>query len=419
MLYRNFTLEQRRSGNPSERNAYIRIADELRSLIASGQIQMGRYLPTERELQDSFGASRSTIRRALSSLIEAGWAENVPSKGVVACDGTRAPAMGGNVALIQYNTFVQRMLVHQMGDAMRQRGFHLVPLGFVEFPLEDALDYAVDQGFVGAIVWSHTGFPSRERIEKAQQRLPIVSIDHGIRGISTDLATFDYFECARLATHHLIQQGRRRIGVTGMLDMLDITHERFCGYMQAMFEAGLTPSPIDFVFTQTSGRVDPDPSLLAQRLSNSDAPDALLVLQDLFAPSAIEAARMAGRRVPEDLAIMTIGDDIDLSVDGIGMSAVALDWSSMAASALELFFNRIENPRQAPEIRTARHGLIVRGLCGAPRSDWVRAEDEAPGFRGQLPISRTRYVFSSSSIFSPASPKGDHGELATSKKRTL
>jgi DNA-binding GntR family transcriptional regulator len=47
---------------------YLRIAAELRRLVASGQIAPGHLLPSESELADEHGVSRVTIRKALAQL---------------------------------------------------------------------------------------------------------------------------------------------------------------------------------------------------------------------------------------------------------------------------------------------------------------------------------------------------------------
>src|SRR5690349_931282 len=48
--------------------AYEQVADQLRELIVSSALSAGDRLPTEAELCQQFGTSRSTIREALRSL---------------------------------------------------------------------------------------------------------------------------------------------------------------------------------------------------------------------------------------------------------------------------------------------------------------------------------------------------------------
>lgn len=48
--------------------AYRQVADQLRTLILRGELQLGERLPTEPELSTTFGVSRSTVREALRIL---------------------------------------------------------------------------------------------------------------------------------------------------------------------------------------------------------------------------------------------------------------------------------------------------------------------------------------------------------------
>jgi GntR family transcriptional regulator, transcriptional repressor for pyruvate dehydrogenase complex len=52
--------------------AYRQVADQLRSLILSGELQPGSRLPNETDLSNLFGVSRSTVREALRVLSSQG-----------------------------------------------------------------------------------------------------------------------------------------------------------------------------------------------------------------------------------------------------------------------------------------------------------------------------------------------------------
>ncbi|SAK79978.1 FadR/GntR family transcriptional regulator [Caballeronia ptereochthonis] len=54
------------------RRAFEVVADQIRSQLANGALQPGDRLPSERELAESFGLSRNTVREALRSLEIAG-----------------------------------------------------------------------------------------------------------------------------------------------------------------------------------------------------------------------------------------------------------------------------------------------------------------------------------------------------------
>jgi GntR family transcriptional regulator len=61
--------------------AYRRIADNLRQAIETGALRGGDQLPTEQELAEEWGASRSTVREAIRILVTRGLVEARPGQG--------------------------------------------------------------------------------------------------------------------------------------------------------------------------------------------------------------------------------------------------------------------------------------------------------------------------------------------------
>ena len=375
------------------RNGYREIVSTLQARIEGSQVEAGAFLPTERELQTEFGAGRSTIRKALAELVELGWAQNVPNKGVVAGRGLR-PVANGRIALVENGTFVQQVLGARFETMLERQGRRLVQVGGRPgYPLDYALQRVLDEEFSGAIVWCFDGFPDLDLVARIARQIPVVALDHRLGSAETDLVSFDHEGAAYAATEALIRQGARRIGVSGMLDTLDITHARFRGYMHAMFAHGLQPDPSDFAFCATSNRESAD--LLEARLRVSARPDAMLVLQDAFVPHVVECALRAGLSIPRDFRLATIGDDIEVRVDGVGMTAVAFDWETLATEAFKLLGERLDDLHRSPQVRLIPHRLVVRGLCGAPSSEWTPESQTATGFQGELPVPRSSYEYQS------------------------
>lgn len=60
---------------------YLRVARQVGSRIADGQLRPGDRLPSERQLQGEFGVSRVTMRQALSKLVDEGLVTSSPGRG--------------------------------------------------------------------------------------------------------------------------------------------------------------------------------------------------------------------------------------------------------------------------------------------------------------------------------------------------
>ncbi len=67
---------------------YEKVVEQIESSILSGQIKAGERLPSERELSDDFGVSRTAIREAIKALSEKGLVEAYPGRGTFVTDAT-------------------------------------------------------------------------------------------------------------------------------------------------------------------------------------------------------------------------------------------------------------------------------------------------------------------------------------------
>ena len=123
--------------------------------------------------------------------------------------------------------------------------------------------------------------------------VPYVDVDH-VGGVSR-------------AVRHLLDSGRQRIAtIAGPQDMV-AGIERLTGYRRTLRAARRDPIVAFGDFTRESG-------LLAMRHLLDDTPDldAVFVASDLMAHGALRTLRQAGRRVPDDVAVIGF-DDIEMA----------------------------------------------------------------------------------------------------------
>jgi len=351
-------------------NGYREVAETLQEQIRAGAIVLGSLLPTERELVDSFGVSRTTVRRALQQLVNSGWAESIPNRGVSARMGQSA-SRRQVIGFIDDAGAVVPDLFFSLNARLQSQGLVLTHVDSRMLGTEGALEYCVEHRLAGAVVWSKTINPDSARLANVLRAMPVIAADHALRGTETDVVACDVFEGAKTAVRHLASLGYRRIGIVGMLDSLDTTQERFGGYLEGMFEAGLQPQPRDFLFTRTSGIGVGDTVALERRLSEPDAPDAIFVMQDHVMEDMITAASNVGVSIPESLAVVTMGsDDPFAALTQIGVTTVAFDWVQMADFLFDRVCCRLADPAARAVRVVVPAELVVRGSCGAPRDQW-------------------------------------------------
>jgi LacI family transcriptional regulator len=104
------------------------------------------------------------------------------------------------------------------------------------------------------------------------------------------------------ATQHLIDIGRRKIGImTGPLGWWE-ARERLSGYVQALEQAGIASSQqliVEGDWSASSGA-----SCMHKLLADCPDIDAIFACNDQMALGALGVAHQLGRRIPDDIAII-------------------------------------------------------------------------------------------------------------------
>ncbi|HEV2637030.1 MAG TPA: LacI family DNA-binding transcriptional regulator [Actinocrinis sp.] len=141
---------------------------------------------------------------------------------------------------------------------------------------------------------------------------------------------------ARQAAEHLVAGGRRLIGtITGPTDMT-AGLDRLAGYHQALEAAGLAPLVANGSFTEQSGT-----DAMLELLEREPELDAVFAASDLMARGALTALAKAGRRVPQDVALVGF-DDLGVAQScEPGLSSVRQPIAEVAAGLVRLLTARI------------------------------------------------------------------------------
>ena len=205
--------------------------------------------------------------------------------------------------------------------ALAETGVQLLLLIAQDLPDRGRLERYVVGGHVDGVLLAslHGDDPLPGTLERAGVPAVLVGrLAGGVRGTAgapprtIGAAPASYVDAdnrggARAAVEHLAGRGRRRIAtITGPLDM-GVGLDRLEGYRDGLAAAGLAGSG-DLVepgdFTEESGA-----TAMARLLTRPGDPvDAVFAASDLMAAGALRALRAAGRRVPEDVAVVGFED---------------------------------------------------------------------------------------------------------------
>jgi DNA-binding LacI/PurR family transcriptional regulator len=142
-------------------------------------------------------------------------------------------------------------------------------------------------------------------------------------------------EGAYAAVKHLHETGRRRIAALHGQDGNPDAIARREGYRRAVLELGLPDISAAGKFQLESGQ-----ELTLRLLAEEPGLDALFVACDLMAAGSMQALAGAGRRVPEDVAVVGFDDSLIATCTTPPMSSVRQPVEEMAAAATRALVNR-------------------------------------------------------------------------------
>jgi DNA-binding LacI/PurR family transcriptional regulator len=137
--------------------------------------------------------------------------------------------------------------------------------------------------------------------------IPVVCNERPLGSTSLPYVGVDNVGGAVAAVGHLLAAGRTRIAtIAGPQDMIGGI-DRLAGYREA-----LSGSPRRSIVAVGDFTLDSGYTAMSQLLADDPALDAVFAASDLMADGALKALRAAGRRVPDDVAVVGF-DDIALA----------------------------------------------------------------------------------------------------------
>ncbi|MBT2234229.1 LacI family DNA-binding transcriptional regulator [Nonomuraea sp. NEAU-A123] len=202
---------------------------------------------------------------------------------------------------------------------------------------------------------------SAEDLRGRGNRVPIVLLGEHIFNGSFHHVAIDNVAAAREATAHLLEQGRRRVAAIG--DQPYATGEtaqlRTSGYRQAHARLGLA---VDDRLIVPTPRFHRRLGLEAMEhlLALPDPPDAVFCYNDLLALGAMRALTRAGRRIPDDVAVIGIDDIEEGQYSTPSLTTVAPDKAEIARLAVDILLQSINGTATTPSELVVPHRLIVR-----------------------------------------------------------
>jgi LacI family transcriptional regulator len=157
-------------------------------------------------------------------------------------------------------------------------------------------------------------------------------------GLST--VSVDNYAGGILATRHLLDQGRRRIGhISGPLDWWE-ARQRKQAWKDALETAGIPPADAHVIegnWSSSSGE-----TAFEQLLQSYPELDSVFVANDQMALSVLQTAHRRGRRIPADLAVVGFDNIVESAYFWPSLTTINHNQHEMGCRAVHELVGQVE-----------------------------------------------------------------------------
>jgi LacI family transcriptional regulator len=182
-------------------------------------------------------------------------------------------------------------------------------------------------------------------IEVINQGMPVVMFDRVTNDISCDKVIIDDSLAAYEAVQKLIDTGLRNIALISTVDYVSVGKLRTDGYIKALRANDIAIDP-DLILKiedidNCSGQIE--------QLIEHNKIDAIFAVNELFAVTAIKAAKKQGINVPENMAVIGFTDGIISKYSSPSITTVGQNGIKMGNKAAQMLINRLETELEEEE----------------------------------------------------------------------
>lgn len=300
-----------------------RISQWIINSINNGQFKPGDKLPSEHALSEQFDASRQTMRHATDELVKKGLLTRQRGSGTYVSgsaitEGFIPKRIG--VIITYVDDYIFPGIIQGIEEVLTSNGYN-ISLGITHNRHLDetaCLHRILNDNICGLIVEgtkSSLPNPNLPLFEQLRANgIPMVFLNGCYREFSQSGVFQDDVTAASLLTKHLLKNGHKKFSAIFKSDDLQGL-KRFEGMQQALTNARI---PLDdkqvlWYTTEdvTSMFSEPIDSFILKRLGGATA---LVCYNDQIAAHAYELLKRNGKRVPEDISIVSF-DNSPLAFD--------------------------------------------------------------------------------------------------------
>lgn len=272
--------------------------------------------------------------------------------------GDILPIKKGNTILICVPDFTNPFNAPVIDGVQRsayQYGYNVILLQTKEYTnFEEVLQNTSIAGVI--ILTTNT---NSSLIDNISFRCPVVLCSEINENYDVSSVIINDFAAAKKATEYLISCGRKKIAMINSPLLFKYAQYREEGFRQAMQNSGLAINECWIIHLSTIS-YNLTMSNAMHLFNQTDRPDAVFAVSDVYAVGAIQAAKNLGLRVPEDIAVVGF-DNIEISmISDPTITTISQPSFEIGFQASELLIEKINNPNAPSKHIILDTELIVR-----------------------------------------------------------
>jgi GntR family transcriptional regulator of arabinose operon len=305
---------------------YIEIYHRIKDQILAGEYRVGDRLPTEKEFADQFDVSVHTVRQAMALFKTEGVIRKVAGNGTFV---DAMPGAGGsqvvsakNIGIVVWNRtrHIFPRILPAIEETVFPHGYHNVVCNTGNDPQREreVIERLIEQGIRGFIIspisWDGYSLESYRYIQK--RNIPLVMINRRAKGLRATSVSVNNEEAGYVAARRLLEAGHRTIGhLSSSAIRTELTDGRIRGYRRALKDFDV---PFDErLIAYDDGEEGGLPGLNGATKVLSRNPDVtgIFCVNDHHVPGLVRAAEQLGRRVPDDLSVVSFDQSMEIQAN--------------------------------------------------------------------------------------------------------
>lgn len=211
---------------------------------------------------------------------------------------------------------------------------------------------------IAGIIFLGDGLVNNQIVKLGLSDYPIVLANRLVEEVMLPSVIIDNTTGAFEATKHLLEKGYKRIAlINGPQDNMQ-SQNRLQGYQQALMKYSIDYDA-KLVVNKDWSREGGYEGFL-ELLELESPPTAIFAANDLIAVGVIEAIKMGGYLIPEDIAVVGFEDTIVTSIIEPPLTTVAQPMYQLGVDSAKKLFSLIEEEEVEENIEVLASELIVR-----------------------------------------------------------